>query len=285
MGSLFWDERIWFPSNLTWKELETAQNEESSFWRFDDLSYTFSLSLVILTIRHMLVNVLTPMGLLLGLKQTHARTLTSNQTLEEIYRKGEKLTETETASLLKSLGENWSERKIERWLRQRSKAGRLSKLQKFSETGFRWSYYVPMWLYGFLVVYKKPWFWDVSLCWADYPKHSMDRDVWWYYIIQLSFYISLSFSQFIDAKRKDFWQMFVHHFTTIFLLVLSWTSHFTRVGTLVLLIHDSIDPWLETAKLAKYLKMQVTIISLWLIYFSFDPLMFHDIISHNMNSL
>jgi len=257
MGSLFWDEKFWLPANTTWKELETPDNQESDFGRFGDLSYTFPLALVIICIRYLLERILfAPIGKLLGLKHNKTRTLVTNDVLEEVYIKGKKLTKTEMENVVRSLGVNWSERKIQRWLRRRSQSGRLSKLDKFSETAFRWSYYLPMWLYGLSTLLKKPWFYDVTECWVNYPHHTMDRDVWWYYMIQLSFYISLSFSQFVDAKRKDFWQMLVHHFATIFLLVLSWTSHFTRVGTLVLLLHDCIDPWLETAKLAKYLKMQ-----------------------------
>ena len=38
-------------------------------------------------------------------------------------------------------------------------------------------------------------------------------------------------SQFFDVKRKDFWEMFIHHNTTILLIALSWTAHFTRVTT------------------------------------------------------
>lgn len=52
-------------------------------------------------------------------------------------------------------------------------------------------------------------------------------------MIELGFYISLMFSQFMDVKRKDFWEMFVHHIVTILLLTLSWTCNLTRIGTLV----------------------------------------------------
>lgn len=67
----------------------------------------------------------------------------------------------------------------------------------------------------------------------DFPHHDMTNDVWWYYMIELGFYISLTFSQFLDVKRKDFWQMFVHHIVTIMLMAFSWTCNLTRIGTLV----------------------------------------------------
>jgi ceramide synthetase len=58
-------------------------------------------------------------------------------------------------------------------------------------------------------LWGKEWFWNISDCWTDYPHHSVDRDVWWYYILELSFYWGLFFSQFVDVRRKDFWVTFV----------------------------------------------------------------------------
>ena len=62
----------------------------------------------------------------------------------------------------------------------------------------------------------------------DYPHHDIEPSVWWYYMIELSFYWSLSISQFTDVRRKDFVEMFIHHITTIALLSFSWTCNLTR---------------------------------------------------------
>jgi hypothetical protein len=70
-------------------------------------------------------------------------------------------------------------------------------------------------------------------------------------MIELAFYWSLVFSQFIDVKRKDFWQMFIHHIATIALLSFSYIVNFLRVGTLVLVVHDAGDYWLEVIKKEK----------------------------------
>ena len=59
-------------------------------------------------------------------------------------------------------------------------------------------------------------------------------------------------TQFIDVKRKDFWIMFIHHMATIILMSFSWACNFFKIGTLVLIIHDTSDIFLETAKLCKY---------------------------------
>ena len=91
-------------------------------------------------------------------------------------------------------------------------------------------------------------------------------------MFQLAFYWSLSILQFFDVKRKDFWEMFVHHLTTIALLCFSWTCNLTRClqtielelvlattklsrcGALVLIVHDFADAFLEAAKLFHYAK-------------------------------
>ena len=91
-----------------------------------------------------------------------------------------------------------------------------------------------------------------------YSSLQVDNDVWIYYMVELSFYWSLSISQFFDVRRKDFWEMFIHHNTTIALMMFSWTAHFTRIGTLVLIVHDCADHLLELAKLCKYTKYQVS---------------------------
>lgn len=64
-------------------------------------------------------------------------------------------------------------------------------------------------------------------------------------MISLSFYWSLCVSQFFDVKRKDFWQMFIHHIATIVLMSLSWVCNLPRIGSLVLVVHDCADIFLE----------------------------------------
>lgn len=66
-------------------------------------------------------------------------------------------------------------------------------------------------------------------------------------MISMAFYWSLSFSQFFDVKRKDFWQMFIHHIATIILMCFSWVGNLTRIGSLVLLVHDCADIFLEVS--------------------------------------
>jgi ceramide synthetase len=30
--------------------------------------------------------------------------------------------------------------------------------------------------------------WDIKHCWYNYPHHSIANDIWWYYMVEMSFY-------------------------------------------------------------------------------------------------
>ena len=132
-----------------------------------------------------------------------------------------------------------------------------STVFKIGEGLYRFTFYLAASIYGwFFVLWDKPYLKDTMHSLYNYPHHPVEPEEWWYYNIELGFYVSLVFTQIIDTKRKDFWQMFVHHIVTILLLVLSWVCNFHRIGALVLAIHDVADVPLELAKLAKYCNMQ-----------------------------
>jgi hypothetical protein len=71
-----------------------------------------------------------------------------------------------------------------------------------------------------------------------YLNQSVTSDCWWYHMFNLAFYCSWTVSHFFDVKRKDFWQMFAHHVTTVLLIIFTWVCHLHRIASLVLLVHD-----------------------------------------------
>ncbi|KAL8623652.1 hypothetical protein ACOMHN_051094 [Nucella lapillus] len=147
-------------------------------------------------------------------------------------------------------------RQVERWFRIRRNQDKTPVMKKFCESSWRCTYYAGIFCYGLHTLWDKPWLWDTNYCWQGWPEHHVSNDVYWYYNIQAGFYLALSVSLFTDHKRKDFTEMIVHHVATLGLMFLSWMINFTRAGTLVLLLHDCVDPIMEGAKMAKYLKKE-----------------------------
>ena len=66
---------------------------------------------------------------------------------------------------------------VQRWFRQRKLAEMPSTLQKFCETGWRFVFYTGIFVYGLAVLWHKPYFWDINLCWFEYPKHKVNKNV------------------------------------------------------------------------------------------------------------
>ncbi|VDN27334.1 unnamed protein product [Gongylonema pulchrum] len=120
------------------------------------------------------------------------------------------------------------------------------KFKRVAETAWRFLFYTCIWLYGFYVLSDQPQLYAVTECWRNWPHHPLTSAVWWYYVIETSFYCSLIVSSLVfDVRRADFAQMTLHHVITITLLFLSFAMNMIRVGTLILFSHDIADVFLS----------------------------------------
>ncbi|KAJ0989659.1 hypothetical protein J5N97_008015 [Dioscorea zingiberensis] len=73
------------------------------------------------------------------------------------------------------------------------------------------------------------------------------------YMYSAGFYTYSIFALiFWETKRADWGVSMSHHVSTAFLIILSYVFRFARVGTVVLLLHDVCDVFLETGKMSKY---------------------------------
>uniref|UniRef100_A0A1L8EBK0 Protein transporter n=1 Tax=Haematobia irritans TaxID=7368 RepID=A0A1L8EBK0_HAEIR len=255
LSELFWSPTVWLPPNVTWADIAPGSRDDVQHADYKDLVWPLPLAAVIMLIRYSLERFwISPIGISLGIKGSRHKKAEKIQMLETMYEKSHRLDDKKITSLTKHL--NMTERQIERWWRLRRAQDKPSTLTKFCENTWRCIYYTYSFIFGVIVLWDKPWFWDVKTCWYGYPHQSVTGDIWWYYMISMAFYWSLTVTQFFDVKRKDFWQMFIHHMVTLLLMSLSWICNLHRVGSLVLVIHDCADIFLEAAKLTKYAKYQ-----------------------------
>ena len=73
------------------------------------------------------------------------------------------------------------------------------------------------------------------------------------YALDMAYYTyAIPYCILFEEKREDFWATFAHHVVTVALIAYSYVLGFTKVGVVILFLHDICDPWLELAKLFRY---------------------------------
>uniref|UniRef100_A0A3Q3LRT4 Ceramide synthase 3a n=1 Tax=Mastacembelus armatus TaxID=205130 RepID=A0A3Q3LRT4_9TELE len=260
----FWWDRIWLPVNLTWADLE--DREGWVYAKASHLYVTVPYALTFLLIRYIFERwIATPLAASAGIRQGALLKAADNPILEHYYTtqcRNPPQVDIDGLSKKSSL----SVRQVERWFRRRRIQDRPGVLKKFREASWRFVFYLSAFIGGIVALYDKTWFYDTQEVWRDFPKQSMLESQYWYYILEMSFYGSLLFSVAFDVKRKDFKEQIIHHLATLVLLSFSWCVNYIRIGTLVMLVHDASDIFLESAKLFNYAKWENTCKTLFVLF-------------------
>uniref|UniRef100_H2ZH54 Homeobox domain-containing protein n=1 Tax=Ciona savignyi TaxID=51511 RepID=H2ZH54_CIOSA len=249
----FWADSFWLPAGISFKDLQDKPGFH--YAKPADLYLLPLWAICIFCIRRVFDYFCTPfLAYHLGVKDTRKRPQ-PNFELEKTYQSTKVPSSKKIENLSKKL--DWSESKILVWFRRRRNMDRPSLVQKLSEASWRCFFYTVAFTFGIVLLVQAPWFWDNLYCWVDYPRQSMWQSVYYYYMLEGGFYISLLFSIMNDVKRKDFTEQLIHHMATIFLIVFSYVANFVRIGSMVMAIHDISDVILELAKCFVYAKKAV----------------------------
>lgn len=129
-------------------------------------------------------------------------------------------------------------------------------ITRFAERSWSVLFYTFSWSLGLLIAYHSPYWFDTNGLWKDHPHVEVDGIAKFYYLIQCAFWFHQLLVINVEARRKDHWQMFSHHIITIFLIVGSYGTHFTRVGNVILCLMDPSDILLDLAKCLRYVGLQ-----------------------------
>ncbi|XP_076134860.1 ceramide synthase 4a isoform X1 [Alosa pseudoharengus] len=255
LNQWLWQQEYWLPPGITWKDMRMEERMEkgSRYPRPRDLLLTLPLALGFIALRYVFERVIAlPLSRCFGVRDRQRVRVAFIPKLEAFYLKKRKQqpSQSDILGLVKQCG--LTRRQIETWFRHRRNQDKPSNTKKFCEASWRFVFYLIAFSAGLASLIDTPWFWEHRECWQGYPKQLVAEAHYWYYILELSFYWSLLLCVSVDVKRKDFKEQIIHHIATIFLIGFSYCSNYVRVGTLVMLVHDSSDFLLESAKMFNY---------------------------------
>ncbi|XP_056098654.1 ceramide synthase 4a isoform X1 [Rhinichthys klamathensis goyatoka] len=261
-----WRQDFWLPPGVTWKDIADGASDGSRYPVPRDLLICLPLALGFIALRFVFERVVAlPLSRWLGVRDRVWVHVTPVPKLEAFYlQKKKQPSQNDLVVLEKHCG--LTQRQIQTWLRQRRNQDRPSNTRKFCEASWRFVFYLIAFSAGLISLINTSWFWDHRECWHGYPRQAVAEAQYWYYIMELSFYLSLLLCVSVDIKRKDFKEQIIHHIATIFLIAFSYCANYVRVGTLVMLVHDSSDFLLESAKMFNYAGWRKTCDALFVIF-------------------
>ncbi|XP_043946548.1 ceramide synthase 2-like isoform X2 [Protopterus annectens] len=265
LNEWLWCEEYWLPPGISWKDM--TETDDIHYPQPRHLFFSVIFGLVFIVLRHLFERyVAIPLSQHMGVKEKSRLRAFANPVLETFYRKRRIPDKAELFCLSRQC--NIPCQKVERWFRRRRNQDRPGITKKFCEASWRFSFYFFAFFGGLSMLFNKPWFWDQRECWTGYPQQQILPSMYWYYMTELAFYWSLLFRVAFDVKRKDFTEQIIHHIVTIVLIGFSYCANYIRVGSLVLIVHDASDFFLESAKMFNYAGWKRTCNVLFVIFSS-----------------
>ncbi|XP_023259618.1 ceramide synthase 2-like isoform X1 [Seriola lalandi dorsalis] len=265
VGGWLWWERLWLPGNVSWSDLEDSEGRV--YAKASQLYAALPCALCLLLVRFLFERYLaTPVANVWGIRDRVRLTAEQNPILENYFcRQARVPSQADVRSLCKKT--SWPERRVQVWFRRRRNQERPGLRKRFCEASWRCVFYFFAFVGGVLALYDKPWLYNLKEVWEGFPKQvSMLPSQYWYYLLEMGFYLSLLLSLSFDVKRKDFKEQVIHHIATLTLLSFSWISNYIRIGTIVMAVHDSADILLEGAKVFNYAKWHKTANAIFVVF-------------------
>jgi acyl-CoA-dependent ceramide synthase len=134
--------------------------------------------------------------------------------------------------------------------------------QQFAEQSYMIIYYTFFWSWG-LKIFINSTSTETSgiedlliSLWDGFPQLHLQATFELYYLSKLAFWLQQVAVLHLESRRKDHFQMVLHHIITIMLLAGSYSYRQWRAGNAILVCMDLVDIILPLAKVFRYAKLQ-----------------------------
>ncbi|CAO3617303.1 unnamed protein product [Cunninghamella echinulata] len=128
----------------------------------------------------------------------------------------------------------------------------VKKYDRFCEQVWSFIYYTCSFSAGIAVMYGTEWWFDTRYFWMNYPVTDYTKAFKYYYLVQFAYWLQQIFVLKIEAPRKDYQELVMHHINTLLLIFFSYCCNFTKVGNAVFVCMDLPDAVLALAKALNY---------------------------------
>ncbi|KAJ7720000.1 longevity assurance proteins LAG1/LAC1 [Mycena maculata] len=138
---------------------------------------------------------------------------------------------------------------------------RTGKLERFGEQGYAFVYFLVFGAWGVHIMSELPtWWYRTKFFWIDYPHTAMIPSLKRYYLMQTAYWVQqfLVLVLGLEKPRKDYAELVAHHVVTLWLVVFSYITNFTLIGSAVYTSMDIPDMLLALSKLLNYIQWNGT---------------------------
>jgi hypothetical protein len=137
----------------------------------------------------------------------------------------------------------------------------LKTLEKFQESAWKSVAYAVLSVAAGIALSDEIFWLKTELLWTECSQlpceYQTPPRMRFAYACDMAYYTyAIPYCILVETKRKDFWMTFMHHIITVILIGYSYALGFTKVGVVIMFLHDVCDPLLELAKLTKYAKFE-----------------------------
>ncbi|KAK8128542.1 TLC domain-containing protein [Apiospora sp. TS-2023a] len=125
---------------------------------------------------------------------------------------------------------------------------------RFAEQGWVLCYYSAAWPMGMYLYYQSPYYLNLEGLWIGWPhQRELEGLMKGYFLVQWAYWTQQLLVVNLEARRKDYLEMVLHHVITTTLISASYAYHLHRVGHLILVLMDTVELVFPLAKCLKYL--------------------------------